>query len=62
MKTVAHKTIAELFISKAAELMPEHDELRAIDPSINSKDTIDEIIFRHSEYLGGMAQVILRLI
>ncbi|MCK5603189.1 hypothetical protein KAR91_15005 [Candidatus Pacearchaeota archaeon] len=55
-------TTAEKFIAKAKEIMPEQDDLQDLDSTINSADHIDEIMFRKGEYLGGMAQVILKLI
>lgn len=55
-------TLAQKFKAKAAELMPHQTGLQEIDDSIDSASHIDEIIFRESEYLGGMAAVILELI
>jgi hypothetical protein len=34
----------------------------AVDPSIDDASHIDDIVFRRSEYLGGMACAILALI
>ena len=42
--------------------MPQHADSLAIDPTIDNASHIDEIIFRRSEYLGGMAAVLLALI
>jgi hypothetical protein len=55
-------TLAERFQRKARELVPQHDDLQDIDPTIDDPSVIDEIIFRRSEYLGGMAAVILALL
>jgi hypothetical protein len=42
--------------------MPRHAESLEVDPSINDAVQIDDIVFRRSEYLGGMAAVLLALI
>lgn len=34
----------------------------AVDPTITDANHIDEIVFRRSEFLGGMAVVILTMI
>ena len=41
--------------------MPQHADSLALDPSIDNAGHIDEIVFRRSEYLGGMAAVLLAL-
>ena len=53
-------TLGQRFNAKAKELARGQD--LQVDPAINSASHIDEIIFRRSEYLGGMASVILTLI
>lgn len=55
-------TLAQRFIQKARVLMPEHEDLQNIDPTLDDPQVIDEVMFRRSEYLGGMAAVILALI
>lgn len=55
-------TYAELYIQKARELIPAHNELCDIDPSIDQPRIIDELVFSRGEYLGGMAAVILELV
>ena len=55
-------TLAERYNAEAKRLMPQHADSLAVDPSINSAGYIDEIVFRRSEYLGGMATVLLALI
>ena len=55
-------TIAERYNAEAKRLMPQHADSLAVDPSFNSAGHIDEIVFRRSEYLGGMAAVLLALI
>ncbi len=55
------KTLAMKFKEKAAELMPHMDDLQDLPDSMDSSNAIDEIMFRKSEYLGGMAAVILEL-
>lgn len=54
-------TLAARYNAKARDLMPRIDEL-LIDPAIDCACEIDEIVFRRSEYLGGMAGVILELL
>ena len=55
-------TLAERYNAEAQRLMPQHADSLAIDPTIDNASHIDEIIFRRSEYLGGMAAVLLALI
>jgi len=55
-------TLAERYNAEAQRLMPQHADSLAVDPSINNSGHIDEIVFRRSEYLGGMAAVLLALI
>ncbi|CAM3837080.1 hypothetical protein VRRI112168_02495 [Vreelandella rituensis] len=55
-------TLAERYIQKARDLMPHQDALYEIDPGIDCPQAIDEIIFSRSEYLGGMAAVILEIV
>ena len=54
-------TLAERYNAEAQRLMPQHADSLAVDPSIDNAGHIDEIVFRRSEYLGGMAAVILAL-
>lgn len=55
-------TLAQRFKQKALELVPQQDELQNLDPGIDDPHVIDEIMYRRSEYLGGMAAVILALL
>jgi hypothetical protein len=55
-------TLAARYNAQAQRLMPQHADSLEVDPSINDAAQIDEIIFRRSEYLGGMAAVLLALI
>lgn len=55
-------TIAARYNAKVQELMPHMGVDLLVDPSITNPDHIDDIVYRRSEYLGGMAAVILRLI
>jgi hypothetical protein len=55
-------TLATRYNAEAQRLMPEHADSLAVEPSINNASHIDEIVFRRSEYLGGMAAVLLALI
>ena len=54
-------TLAERYNVEAQRLMPQHADSLAVDPSIDNAGHIDEIVFRRSEYLGGMAAVLLAL-
>ena len=55
-------TLAERYNAEARRLMPQHADSLAVDPCIDNAGHIDEIVFRRSEYLGGMAAVLLALI
>ena len=55
-------TIAEHYNVKVYEIMPHMAEDLAVDPAITTANDIDEIVFRRSVYLGGMACVILEIV
>ena len=55
-------TLAARYNAEAQRLMPHLADDLAVDPAIDKADHIDEIVFRRSEYLGGMAAVLLALI
>jgi hypothetical protein len=55
-------TIAERYNAEAARLLPEMADRLAVDPAITRANDIDEIVFRRSEYLGGMACAILAML
>jgi hypothetical protein len=55
-------TIAERYNAAAAKLLPHMAADLTVDPSITTTNEIDDIVFRRSEYLGGMACAILALI
>ncbi|SMH50954.1 hypothetical protein [Maritimibacter sp. HL-12] len=55
-------TIAERYNAEAKRLLPHMAADLTVDPTINTANEIDEIVFRRSEYLGGMACAILALI
>ena len=55
-------TIAERYNTEAARLLPHMAESLAVEPTITTASEIDEIVFRRSELLGGMACAILALI
>ncbi|MDO5633048.1 MAG: hypothetical protein Q4G22_14625 [Paracoccus sp. (in: a-proteobacteria)] len=57
----AQPTLATRYNALARKLMPGQDRL-LVDPSINISWQIDDEVFRRSEYLGGMAGVILALL
>ncbi len=55
-------TIAQRFNAEAARLLPHMATDLEVDPAITTAGEIDEIIFRRSEFLGGMACAILAMI
>ena len=55
-------TLAEHYNAEAKRRMPHMADDLAVDPAIDNAGHIDEIVFRRSEYLGGMAAVLLALI
>lgn len=59
---MTHFTLAQRYNAEARRLMPQMGEDLLVDPAITSASAIDEIVFRRSEFLGGMAAVILALV
>lgn len=55
-------TIAERYNAAANKLLPHVAADLEVDPAITDANHIDEIVFRRSEYLGGMAVAILAMI
>ena len=55
-------TIAERYNAAAAKLLPHMAADLSVDPAISDANHIDEIVFRRSEFLGGMAIAILAMI
>ncbi|MEJ6479728.1 MAG: hypothetical protein QNL92_13735 [Octadecabacter sp.] len=55
-------TIAERYNAEVHRLLPHMAADLAVDPTITTANEIDDIVFRRSEYLGGMAIAILALI
>jgi len=55
-------TLAERYNAQAQRLLPHMAESLAGDPTITCAGEIDDIVFRRSEYLGGMAIAIIALI
>ena len=55
-------TLANRYNAEAKRLMPHMFDDLAVDPAINDAGQIDEMVFRRSEYLGGMAAVLLALL
>ena len=55
-------TIAERYNTEAARLLPHMADRLEVDPAITRANDIDEIVFRRSEYLGGMACAILAML
>ena len=54
-------TLAKKYNAKARDLMPGQVSL-IVDDTLTTYAEIDEVVFRRSEYLGGMAAVILELV
>ncbi|PXW66233.1 hypothetical protein C7964_11134 [Loktanella sp. PT4BL] len=55
-------TLAERYNAQAQRLLPHMADSLTVDPTITCAGEIDDIVFRRSEYLGGMAIAILALI
>ena len=55
-------TVAHRFNTEAARLLLHMATDLAVDPTITTAGEIDEIVFRRSEFLGGMACAILAMI
>ena len=55
-------TIADGYNAEAARLLPHMAASLAVAPTITTANEIDEIVFRRSEFLGGMACAILAMI
>jgi hypothetical protein len=55
-------TLAERFNAETRRILPHMADSLAVDPAITCAGEIDDIVFRRSEYLGGMAIAILALI
>ena len=56
------RTVAKRYNEAAARLMPHMVSDLHVDPSIVSANEIDDNVFRCSEYLGGMAAVLLSIV
>ncbi|WP_412508156.1 hypothetical protein [Roseovarius sp. SYSU LYC5161] len=55
-------TLAERYNAEAKRLLPHMADSLAVAPTVTTADEIDDIVFRRSEFLGGMACVILAMI
>ena len=55
-------TLAERYNAETRRILPHMADSLAVDPAITSAGEIDDIVFRRSEYLGGMAIAILAMI
>ena len=55
-------TLAERYNEAATRLLPHMAADLAVDPTITTGNAIDEIVFRRSEFLGGMAVAILAML
>jgi len=58
----AQTTLAQRYNAECTRIMPHMAADLHVDATIDCGNHIDEIVFRRSEYLGGMANVILALI
>jgi hypothetical protein len=54
-------TLAERYNQKAKEIIPWADRL-IVDPLLTRACDIEDVVSHRSEYLGGMAVVILELV
>jgi hypothetical protein len=55
-------TIAERYNAEVHRLLPDMADRLTVEPNITCAGEIDDIVFRRSEYLGGMAIAILAMI
>ena len=55
-------TIAERYNEAATRLLPHMAADLTVDPTITDANYIEEIVFRRSEFLGGMAVAIRAMI
>ena len=55
-------TLGKIYNYKAQSLMPHMADDLLVDPKMLWPDQIDQEVFGRSEYLGGMAAVILAII
>ena len=55
-------TIAQRYNAEATRLLPHMADDLAVDPTITTANNIDEIVFRRSEFLGGMSCAILAML
>jgi hypothetical protein len=55
-------TLAERYNAEAERLLPHMAADLTVDPDIDSVTPIDEIVFRRSEFLGGIACTILAML
>lgn len=56
------KTFGQLYNEQVAKLMPHFKEDLTVPDDVESANEIDDIIFRRSEYLGGMANVLCAVV
>lgn len=59
--TTTTTTFAQRYNAKARDFFPSQFDL-IVDEAIDDAGHIDEIVFRRSEYLGGMADVLIELV
>lgn len=52
----------EIMPHMAADLVVTEDEAKAFPASTSGSAIVDDVVFRRSEYLGGMAAVISALV
>ena len=55
-------TLAKKYNAEVERLMPHMASDLTVDPAIDDASHIDELVYHRSEYLGGMAAVILAVV
>lgn len=56
------KTFGQLYNEQVIKLMPHFKEDLIVPDDVDDSNEIDDVIFRKSEYLGGMANVICAVV
>lgn len=58
-RPAAATTLGQRYNAQVDKLMPHMADDLKVDPAMDSLSHIDDLIFQKSEYLGGMAAVLL---
>lgn len=56
------KTFGQLYNEQVIKLMPHFKEELIVPDDVDNSSEIDDIIFRKSEYIGGMANVLCAIV